>query len=70
MEALAEARAASDLLRDARLQVRMWAERRRRAVLDANRGGASYGTIAASLGVSHASVQQLVNQATQREPLL
>lgn len=42
-EALDEARLATDLVREARRQVIDLADRRRRAVLAANVGGASYG---------------------------
>lgn len=59
-EALDVARATTDLVREARQQVIELAERRRRAVLAANQGGASYRVIAQALGISVAGVQQLV----------
>lgn len=59
-EALEEARVASDMARDAREQAAVCAERRRRAVLAANLGGASYRTIAGALGTSVGNVQQLI----------
>lgn len=59
-EALDEARLATDLVREARRQVIDLAERRRRAVLAANSGGASYRVIAQALGISVAGVQQLM----------
>lgn len=59
-EALAEARAATDLVRDARAAVASHDARRRDAVLRANLGGASYRVIAQTLGVSVGNVQQLV----------
>lgn len=66
-EALAEARMITDLIRDGRESVHLLADRRRRAVLKANRCGASYKTIASELQVSPAHVQQLVNAAKARE---
>lgn len=66
-EALAEALAATDLVLDARAQVHRYADVRRRAVLKANRNGASYGTIAAHLGISVPGAQQLVNAAKKAE---
>ena len=59
-EALDEARAATDLVREARRQVIDLADQRRRAVLAANAGGASYRVIAQALGISVAGVQQLM----------
>ena len=59
-EALDEAKATTDLVHEARRQVLDLAGRRRRAVLAANTGGASYRTIAAALGTSVANVQQLM----------
>ena len=67
-ESLTEAVAETDLLRDARSQVASHADARRRAVLRANLGGASYRVIAEALGVSVAGVQQLVNAARDRPP--
>jgi len=59
-EALDEARATTDLVHEARRQVLDLADRRRRAVLAANTGGASYRVIAQALGISVAGVQQLM----------
>ena len=59
-EALDEARATTDLVHEARRQVLDLADRRRRAVLAANDGGASYRVIAQALGISVAGVQQLM----------
>ena len=58
--ALDEARATTDLVHEARQQVLDLADRRRRAVLAANTGGASYRVIAQALGISVAGVQQLM----------
>jgi DNA-directed RNA polymerase specialized sigma24 family protein len=66
-DALAEARAVTDQVRDARSLMAGLAAARRAAVLRANRGGASYGVIAAELGISHASAQQLVNAGKAQE---
>ena len=62
-EALDDARAATDLVRDARDQVTRHARERRQAVLRANTAGASYRTIARALGVRVGNVQQLVGAA-------
>lgn len=59
-EALDEAAATTDLVHEARRQVVDLADRRRRAVLAANTGGASYRVIAQTLGISVAGVQQLM----------
>lgn len=59
-EALDEARVTTDLVHEARRQVLDLADRRRRAVLAANAGGASYRVIAQALGISVAGVQQLM----------
>ena len=59
-EALDEARATADLVQEARRQVLDLADRRRRAVLAANTGGASYRVIAQALGISVAGVHQLM----------
>lgn len=62
-QALDEARLATDLVHEARREVLDLAGRRRRAVLAANEGGASYRVIARALGVSVAAVQQLMAAA-------
>lgn len=58
--ALAEAQAATDEVRDVRVLMCRIAAARRDAVLRANEGGASYGTIARALGISPGNVQQIV----------
>ena len=63
LDALAEARVVTGLIRDSRTHARHLADRRRRLVLAANLGGASYGAIATALGISVGNVQQLVNAA-------
>jgi DNA-directed RNA polymerase specialized sigma24 family protein len=67
-EALDEARAATDLVRDARSAVTEHARRRRAAVLRANRHGASYRVIADALGVTVGNVQQIVVAARRDDP--
>ncbi len=57
-DALAEARAASDLVRDHRQQAAAAAERRFLAVMEANNNGASYRVLADALDVSIGMVQQ------------
>lgn len=57
-DALAEARAASDLVRDHRQQAATAAERRFLAVMEANSNGASYRVLADVLDVSIGMVQQ------------
>ena len=59
-EALDEAAATTDLVHEARRQVLDLADRRRRAVLAANDGGASYRVIAQALSISVGGVQQLI----------
>ena len=66
-EAFDEARATTDLVHEALLQVLDLADRRRRAVLAANVGGASYRVIADALGISVAGVQQLMIAARDRQ---
>jgi len=66
-EALDEARLTTDLVHEARRQVLDLADRRRRAVLAANTGGASYRVIAQALGISVAGVQQLMIAARERQ---
>lgn len=66
-DALADALAAGDLVHDAREQMTVHADLRRRAVLRASRAGASHRRIAAALGVSPGNVGQLVEQARVRE---
>jgi len=66
-DALDEARATSDLVQEARRQVRDLADRRRLAVLRANTGGASYSVIAGALGISVGGVQQLMIAARDRQ---
>ena len=67
-EALDEARLTTDLVQEARRQVLDLADRRRRAVLAANTGGASYRVIAQALGISVAGVQQLIIAARAGAP--
>ena len=67
-EALDEAAATTDLVHEARRQVLDLADRRRRAVLAANDGGASYRVIAQALGISGAGVQQLMIAARAASP--
>ena len=62
-DALAEAQAATDQVRDVRCLMNQIAAARRQAVLRANAAGASYGTIATALGISAGNVQQIVNAA-------
>ncbi len=57
-DALAEARAASDLVRDHRQQAAAAAERRFLAVMETNAEGASYRVLADALDVSIGMVQQ------------
>lgn len=66
-EALTDAVAATDLVRDAHLRMQAHADDRRRAVLRASRAGASYRRIACELGVSVGNVQQLVTLAREKE---
>lgn len=66
-EALDEARATTDLVHEARRQVLDLADRRRRAVLAANTGGASYSVIVDALGISVDGVQQLMIAARDRQ---
>jgi DNA-directed RNA polymerase specialized sigma24 family protein len=65
-QALAEAQAATDQVRDVRALMCRIAEARRDAVLRANQGGASYGTIAKALGISPGNVQQIVIAARRK----
>jgi len=69
-EALADARVSNDVLRDAKAQAALAAQERRKAVLRASRGGASYRVIARELGLSMPSVQHLVDaaRATEDQP--
>ncbi len=67
-EALDEARMTTDLVHEARREVADLAERRRRAVLAANLGGASYRVIAQALGISVAGVQKLMVEARASTP--
>ena len=62
-DALAEAQAVTDQVRDARALMCTLAAARRDAVLRANQGGASYGVIARTLGISVGNVQQIVISA-------
>ena len=57
-EALAEARAAYDLVRDHRQQAAVAARRRSLAVMRANANGASYRVLAEGLDVSIGMIQQ------------
>lgn len=66
-EALAEAQAATDLVRSARTELAEHAARRRAAVLCANIHGATYSVIAARLGISVPGVQRLVDEARRAE---
>jgi len=64
-EALADARAAADLVRDHRDRARAHAGERARAVRRANENGASYRVIAESLDVSLGMVQQFMAAASR-----
>lgn len=64
-EAIEDAKAAGDLVRDARRTVFRLAERRRAAVVRARRAGVPYRRLADELGVSVGSIQQLVSRATR-----
>lgn len=63
-EALAEARAAADLVRDHREQARFYAVQRCLAVRRASELGASYRLIAAALGVSDADIEEGLSAAS------
>lgn len=67
-DALAEARAETDLARDHRLLAAGHARRRCQAVLRANAHGASYRVIADACGVSLGMVQQWMTAARRQDP--
>lgn len=66
-EALADAVAATDLVRDAREEMQAHADRRRAAILAASRAGVPQRRIALELGVSPGNISALVDSARQRE---
>lgn len=64
-DALADAAALTDLVRDARGEMVRYIGGRRRAVLAAHQGGLSIRRIAASLGVSIGAVQNIIADAAR-----